>query len=271
LFEFATSQEGTDEEASHRMYLVRPQESWDEDGVPRLVRAEPTYIFLSSHVAARTVELMAESADTFRERLASAFDHPPTRGAAGKLVESILHRALLRGLIDPFGVGDHGLSELALGEAPNFILEAHMPLPPPPLYLRPQSQTFAAVDAIVVTDTVLWLVQSSVSDRHSLVFKTLLATLLRLEKQGIEVTGFRLVFCLIGTDDQRVRSVARSAARKLTALKAADSADQTRELGQSETVVNRLITKMDVEGYSFVTLIELTRVWPAPEEDTAVA
>ncbi|KAJ7918320.1 hypothetical protein B0H13DRAFT_1993292, partial [Mycena leptocephala] len=115
LFEFTTSQEGTDEEASHRMYLVRPQESWDEDEVPRLVRAEPTYIFLSSHVAARTVELMAESADTFRERLASAFDHPPTRGAAGKLVESILHRALLRGLVDPFGVGGHSLSELALG------------------------------------------------------------------------------------------------------------------------------------------------------------
>ncbi|KAJ7741209.1 hypothetical protein DFH07DRAFT_943611 [Mycena maculata] len=192
LFEFATSQEGTDEEASHRMYLVRPQESWDEDGVPHLVRAEPTYMFLSNQVAARTVELMAESADTFRERLASAFDHPPTRGAAGKLVESILHRALLRGSVDPFGV------------APNSILEAHMTLPPPPLYLRPQSQTFAAVDAIVVTDTVLWLVQSSVSDRHSLIFKSLLAILLPLEKQGVKVNGLRLVCCLIGTDDQRV-------------------------------------------------------------------
>jgi hypothetical protein len=44
LFEFATSQEGTDQEASYRMYLVRPQESWDEDGVLRLVRAEPSYI-----------------------------------------------------------------------------------------------------------------------------------------------------------------------------------------------------------------------------------
>jgi hypothetical protein len=146
-----------------------------------------------------------------------------------------------------------------------------MPLPPPPLYLRPQSQTFAAVDAIVVTDTVLWLVQSSVSDRHSLIFKTLLAILLRLEKQGIKVYGVRLVYCLIGTDDQHVRSVARSAAQKLTALKAADSADRTRGLGQSETVVNRFIMKLDVEGYSFVTLNELTRVWPALEEDTAVA
>ncbi|KAJ7016202.1 hypothetical protein C8F04DRAFT_570682 [Mycena alexandri] len=238
---------------------------------PHLVRVEPTYIFLSSQVAARTVELMAESAHTFRKRLASGFDHPSTLGAAGKLVESILHRALLRGSVDPFGVGGRGLSELPLiGEAPNFVFKAHMTLPPPPLYLRPQSQTFAAVDAIVVTDTVLWLVQSSASDRHSLIFKTLLAILLRLEKQGIKVHGVRLVYCLIGTDDQRVRSAARSAARKLTALKAADSADRTRELGQSETVVNWLM-KLDVEGYSFVTPNGLSRVWPAPEEDTAVA
>jgi hypothetical protein len=254
------------------MYLVRPQESWDEDGVPRLVRAEPSYIFLSSHVAARTVELMAESADTLRERLASAFDHPPTRGAAGKLVESILHQALLRGSVDPLGVGGHGLSELAfIGEAPNFILEAHMTLPPPPLYLRPQSQTFAAVDAIVVTDTVLWLVQSSVSDRHSLVFKTLLAILLRLEKQGIKVHGRRLVYCPIGTDDQRVGSVARSAAWKLKALKAADSADRTRELGQTSEKSLNWFMKLDVEGHWFANLNGLTRVWPAPEEDTAAA
>ncbi|KAJ6454665.1 hypothetical protein C8R45DRAFT_1037644 [Mycena sanguinolenta] len=271
LFEFATSQEGADEEASHRMYLVRPQESWDEDGVPRLVREEPTYIFLSSYVAARTVELMTESAETFRERLAAATDDPPTRRAAGKLVESILHRALFRGSVDPFGVGGHGLSELALiGEAPNFVFEAHMTLPPPPLYLRPESQNFAAVDAIVVTDTAIWLVQSSVSDRYSLVFKTLLAILLRLEKQGIKVNGVRLVYCLIGTDERRVGSDARSAARKLTELKAADSADRTRELGQSEPVVKWLM-KLDVEGYSFVTLNRLTRAWPAPEEDTAVA
>ncbi|KAJ7811140.1 hypothetical protein B0H14DRAFT_2860743 [Mycena olivaceomarginata] len=266
------SQEGTDEEASHRMYLVRPQESWDEDGVPRLVREEPSYFLLSIHVAARTVELMAESADTFRERLASAFDHPPTRGAAGKLVESILHQALLRGSVDPFGVGGHGLSELALiGEAPNFILEAHLTLPEPPLYLRPQSQTFAAVDAIVVTATVLWLVQSSVSDRHSLVFKTLLAILLRLEKQGIKVRGRRLVYCPIGTDDQRVGSDARSAARKLKALKAANSADRTRELGQTSEKSLKWFMKLEVEGHWFANLNGLTCVWPAPEENTAAA
>jgi hypothetical protein len=249
------------------MYLVGPQESWDKDDVLRLSRVEPSYRFISRYVAARTVELMAESADTFRERLASVFDDPRTREAAGTLVESILHRALLRGSVAPFGVGGHGLSELELiGEAPDFILEAHMTRPPP-LYLRPQSQRFPPVDAIVVTDTVLWLVQSTVSDRDKFIFKTLLAILLRLEKQGIKVSGVRLVYCLVSTDDH----VMRSAVRKLTALKAVDSADRTRELGHSGAVVNWFMDNLDVEGYLFATPEGLTRLWPAPEEDTAVA
>ncbi|KAJ7891256.1 hypothetical protein B0H14DRAFT_2688341 [Mycena olivaceomarginata] len=242
LCEFATSQE------------VGPLESWDEDDVLRLSRVERSYRFISRYVAARTVELMAESADTFRERLASVFDDLRTREAAGKLVESILHRALLRGSVAPFGVGGPGLSELALiGEAPDFILEAHSMTLPPPLYLRPQSdsQRFAPVDAIVVTDTVLWLVQSTVSDRrHEFIFKTLLAMLLRLEKQGIKVSGVRLVYCMVGTDDRRVGRVAREAVRKLTALKAVDSADRTRELGHSGAVVKWFMDNLDVEGYS---------------------
>ncbi|KAJ7738085.1 hypothetical protein DFH07DRAFT_841473 [Mycena maculata] len=274
LFEFATSQDSPDEESSHRMYLVRPQEKLDVDGVPRLVREEPTFDFLSSYVATRIVELMDQNLDTVRERLVSAFDNPLTRSAAGKLVESMLHRALRRGLVAPFGVGGRRLSELALiGKAADFILEAHVALPPPPLYLRPQSQNFAAVDAIVVSDAVLWLIQSSVADWHSTVFKTLIAILVRLEQKGIKVDGVRLVYCLVGTNDQRVGRLVRAATKKLTALQAARQVDRVRELGQRVSVVNRLL-KLDVEGYTFSTLTGLTRVPPAPEEeeeDTEVA
>ncbi|KAJ7777465.1 hypothetical protein B0H16DRAFT_958741 [Mycena metata] len=260
LFEFATSTEGNDEGASHRMYLLRPLETYNEDGVLQISREVPMYSLLSSCVAARAVELSGTLDDIFRARLASAFDHPPTRGAAGKLVESILHQALRRRSVDPFGVGP-GLFELRLiGEAATFIIETAPR--PTPVYLRPLSQTFAAIDAIVVTDTTLWLIQSTVADSHSFVFKTLLAVLLRLEKKGYNVKNRRLVYCPIGTDEGRVKTVARSAARKLNALKGVTPEDRTLELGQVLKESNWFVESLQVEGYYFVALEELTRVWP---------
>ncbi|KAJ7100592.1 hypothetical protein B0H15DRAFT_454455 [Mycena belliarum] len=165
LFDFATSQQHFDEEYSPSMYLVRPQESWDENEV-FCVRRTPAYDFASTHIAARVVELIALYSLNFQEWLAIAIDRPATRGAAGKLVERILYRVLVSGSDNPLGLGGR-LSDLALiGEAPNFILGAGTTLPPTPLYLLPESYS-AALDAIIVTDTVLWLVQSAASDQHS--------------------------------------------------------------------------------------------------------
>ncbi|KAJ7211146.1 hypothetical protein GGX14DRAFT_394108 [Mycena pura] len=248
---------GTDEKASHQMFLLGPKEFWDEDGVPQLDRSEPAAIFLSIHIAARTPELVVQAEDELRKRLASTFNSSATCGAAGELVEGILHQELCRGSVDPFGVGGHGLSILTLiGQTTDFIFESHGMLP---LYLRPKSRYFA-VDSIVVTDTMIWLVQSTMSDRHS--FKTLLSILLRLEQQGINIDGARLVYCLIGTNGWRVGTVARLVAQKLVALKATTTANREQELGQNAKIVDRLLLKFDVEGYSFANLKELKRVWP---------
>ncbi|KAJ7198316.1 hypothetical protein GGX14DRAFT_573553 [Mycena pura] len=261
LFESVVSYRvsGTDEKASHRMFLLGPKEIWDEDGVPHLDRAEPAAIFLSIHIAARTPELVVKAEDDLRKRLASTFNYATTCEAASELMEGILHQELRRGPVYPFGVGGHGLSILTLnGQATDYIFESHGTCP---LYLRPKSRNFA-VDSIVVTDTVIWLVQSTMFDRQSLIFKSLLSILLRLEILGINVDRVRLVYCLIGTIGRRVEKAAYSAAEKLEALKATTAVNQERELGQNAKVVDRLLPKFDVEGYSFANLKELTRVWP---------
>ncbi|KAJ7076005.1 hypothetical protein B0H15DRAFT_607787 [Mycena belliarum] len=263
LFSFATSPLQADEESSHRMYLVRPSESFDQNEV-LFDRRQPTYGFLSTYITTRTVELIAQHAHNFHEWLASAFNQPATRGAAGKLVESLFHRMVVAGSADPFKLGGRPSELVLIGEASDFILEARTTLPPTPLYLLPQSQTFAALDAIIVTDTVLWLVQSTVSDRHSFNIKTILAILNRLQQQKIKVEQARLVYCLVGSDAKRVAIVGRSATEKLRALKTAKSGDRVRELGNSKTVMDRLL-KFDVEGYWLETIDTLTRVWPADD------
>ncbi|KAJ7773229.1 hypothetical protein B0H16DRAFT_1451051 [Mycena metata] len=224
IFEFATFYQAGDE-----VYLVGPKESWTKDGVCRLNRAEPDYLFLSSAIAHRTVKLMVKSGDLFQQQIVSAFDHSPTRGAAGQLVESILHHALFRGSVDPFGVGGPGLPKLDLiGEAGNFVFEAHIGLPQPPLYLLPQSRTFAAVDAMIL-----------LPQKHAGYSRPA-----QLKKLNFDVNRANLVYCAIGTDGKRARSVARSVARKLQAI-------------------NGVGPNARVQGYFFVDdLTGLTRVWP---------
>ncbi|KAJ7204817.1 hypothetical protein GGX14DRAFT_459855 [Mycena pura] len=253
--------------ASEWLYLLRPQEKLDAHGVPYLDREESTLNWLSDYVVTCTVELMDRNLDNIRDQLVSAFDDPRTRGAAGKLVENMLHRALRRRVVAPFGVGGCGLNVLGLiGKADNFTLEGHMPTPRFPLYLRLQSQNFAAVDAIVVSGVAIWFVQSSVGDSHSTIFKTLLAILVQLKQLRFKVNGVRLVYCLVGVS-QSVGRLARAATRKLAALKAANPTDREQELGQTGRVVNWL-WELDVEGYMFSTMTELTQVEINDEDES---
>ncbi|KAJ7193893.1 armadillo-type protein [Mycena pura] len=246
LFHSVLSLKDTHEEASHQMFLLGPTEIWDEDGVPHLNRIEPTAIFLSSYIAGRTPELVVEVEDDLRKRLAYTFNSTTTCGAASELMEGIIHQELRRGPVYPFGVGGNGLSTLTLiGQATDLVFEAPVTLP---LYLRPKNRNFA-VDSIVVTDDVIWLVQSTMFDRQSLIFKSLLSILLRLEIQGIRVDGVRLVYCLIGA-----------------ALKTTTAVNQERELGQNANVVDRLLPKFDIEGYSFANLKALTLVFKHDRE-----
>ncbi|KAJ7226121.1 hypothetical protein GGX14DRAFT_643005 [Mycena pura] len=257
-------------EANPDCYLVRPEECLDENGVLCLNRKKAVHTFLTIHIASRTTDLVEESGDNFRKRLARAFDSPQTRGAAGQLVESILHRAVVKQSVDPFGVGGKRLSVMMMiGKASEFILESHRTSPSPPLYVRPDSPNLTSVDAIVVTDSVLWLVQSSLGDWHPLVFRTLLAIILQLEKRHLKLDDLRLVYCLVGTDERRVRSIVCSATEKFLTLRAATAADQAQELRQQPKDINSLrLMGLEIEGYWFAESLEqLARVVPAPRED----
>jgi hypothetical protein len=120
-------------------------------------------------------------------------------------------RSTLLGLAELAGTS---LSELTIiSEAANFVFEANAQLPSLPIYLRPRS--YAAVDAVLVTDTVIWLIHTSVSDRYSPVFRKLLL-ILQLEKRGINVQC-RVVYCLVGINEKDIQEVARSAVQSLEA------------------------------------------------------
>ncbi|KAJ7489566.1 hypothetical protein FB451DRAFT_1225285 [Mycena latifolia] len=250
LFDLATS----DASDRDRVFLLMPQEVLDESGRPSLERQKPSFTFLSNDVADRTLELMKLHDVEIRRQLAQAFAYPYTRPAAGKLVESILNRALIHRKIDlpdAFGGGPvKGHLEL-IGNAEDFVLEPHTPPPREcrPLYLRPQSPAFAsqAVDAVLVTVAQLCLVQTSLAPLHSHGVKTLLQILARLETNKIEVDALDLVYWLVGTDENRVEELVREASEKLEALQAGP---QARELGDLSQFARNRLGKLRVVGFT---------------------
>ncbi|KAJ7885118.1 hypothetical protein B0H14DRAFT_3856976 [Mycena olivaceomarginata] len=249
LFNFATSN------LVDQMFLIRPQEVLDEAERPSLQRRACSFEFLSNYIASRTAELTEQHVEKVQQQLARAFDNPETRSAAGKLVESMLHRALIYRKIDlpaAFGGGPVAGELELIGKAEDFCLETHAPdrRDCRPLYLRPQTPNFAAVDAILVTAAVLCLFQSSLATSPSHVVKTLLQILTGLKTNKIAVDSLRLVYCVVGTDEDRVKRLVREASEKLTALQASPQARELRNL--SQIALTRL-NKLRVVGFKFDT------------------
>ncbi|KAF8206330.1 hypothetical protein K438DRAFT_1817012 [Mycena galopus ATCC 62051] len=245
LFHFATS-------VDYRMFLIQPQEVFDEAGRPSLQRKEYSFHFLSNYIASRTAELTEWHVEKVR-RLAQDLDNHRTRSAAGKLVESMLHRALIHQKIDlpaAFGGGPVAGELELIGKAEELFLETQAPdrRDCRPLYLRPQwAPNFAAVDAILVTATVLCLF-SSLDTTDSRVIKTILQILTRLETNKIAVDSLRLVYCVVGPDEDRVKRLVREASNTLTALQASPQPRDLRDL--SQIALTRL-GKLQVEGFTF--------------------
>ncbi|KAJ7508645.1 hypothetical protein B0H11DRAFT_1966045 [Mycena galericulata] len=225
---------GMDEEVNHQLYLVQPTTEWDEDGAPRLDRTRPSVTFLSNHIANRAALQMEKHLDHVRKGLADAFDYP-TRSAAGKMVESVLHRELIRvGSYEmnrwpivrepPFGIFWVAETLELLGKAEYFLLETHTreKRNARPLYLQPHTPNFAAIDSIIITKCSVWLVQSSLGATHSFSVPALLRICGRLQDVRIDVDSppLELIYCLVGTDDRRVARHLSAAHAKLAALKA---------------------------------------------------
>ncbi|KAF9016529.1 hypothetical protein BDZ89DRAFT_1141407 [Hymenopellis radicata] len=229
IFDFATSSVVDQVQASHRMFLVRPLEVIDRDGQSSLERGLCSFNFISNYVASRTAEQMEQHIEKVRQQLARAFNSPNMRSAAGKLVESMLHRALIHRKIHVPAIFGGGLvkGELELiGQAKDFLLETHVQEQRTcrPLYLRPQTSDFAAVDAILVTADILT----------------------RLKTNKIEVDLLRLVYCIVGTDEDRVKKLVCKASEKLTALQANP---QARELGDTSKLACTRLNKLEVKGF----------------------
>ncbi|KAF9049562.1 hypothetical protein BDZ89DRAFT_655224 [Hymenopellis radicata] len=124
LFNFTTS------DLVDEVFLIQPKEVLDEAGRPSLEREQCSFDFLSNYIASRAAELTERHVEEVRRQLAHAFDSLNTRSAAGKLVESMLHRALIHRKIDlpaAFGGGPVA-GELLTGKAKDFFLKSQNPV-----------------------------------------------------------------------------------------------------------------------------------------------
>ncbi|KAJ7070533.1 hypothetical protein C8F01DRAFT_382403 [Mycena amicta] len=252
LFEFATSNIDLPCPTSHQMFLIRPAEVFDAAGKPSFIRQNRSLHFVSNYVASRTVELMEQRFDNVRKHLADALDIDATRPAAGKLVESILHRALVERKIDlppAFGGGQVAQGLELIGNTDNFILQTRAQ-DHRPLYLRPQLPDFGAADAILVTETALCFLQCSLSSSHSCVGKTLLQVLDRLDtSEKIVVDSRKLLYCVVGMDEGRVKQLGREEAQKLKAL-------QAQGLGNLSSIAVTRLRRLEVVGFTLGELME---------------
>ncbi|KAJ7607313.1 hypothetical protein FB45DRAFT_1135271 [Roridomyces roridus] len=160
---FFTAKAEATRKASNRMFLVKPQKT--QDGT--LDRSQYGYTFVSDFVLERTMELMQKSSDLDRQKLLLELDQPNTRSAAGILMEHMIHQAFIEdGMSLPLDLGGQKIDATLrlLGTARTFVIETHGPtnlLSKRPLYLQPQSPNFATMDAIIITQQNLILLQSS--------------------------------------------------------------------------------------------------------------
>ncbi|KAJ6576496.1 hypothetical protein DFH09DRAFT_1361443 [Mycena vulgaris] len=260
LFAFATTAQVSD-----RVFLVQPLEVFDEGGRASLLRAEGALHFLSAFVADRTAALMERHVDAeeAQRQVAQALESAHTRPAARKLVESMLHRALVHSKIPlPPSLGGVPVAgELALvGNAESFALGPHTKAQRTrgPLYLRPRvfcprspnsDFAFAAVDAVLVTADALYLFHSAASEPHAHVraVKTLLQIISRLESNKLAVDHLKLVYCLVGTDEARVKKRVREAGGELP-VAALQASAAPRELGTLSEVARKRLQRLEVVG-----------------------
>ncbi|KAJ7238769.1 hypothetical protein B0H12DRAFT_89796 [Mycena haematopus] len=225
------------------VFLILPRETVDEaTGVVTFERDRYHVAFLSNHVAQCAAAMMRQSEDMWQPRevyatqLTAALDHPWVGSAAASLFENILHGALQRAEIDGeaiqnvFGVPAVSAAVMLAGEATDFIVEAGKDeeTSARPLYLRPSSTMFAAVNSILITDRAVYLIQCRLGGWHSFFVRTVLQILDRLEtKLKFNLHKLQLYYCVVGSASKPVEMILDAATRKLDELK--DAVDHARD------------------------------------------
>ncbi|KAJ7204811.1 hypothetical protein GGX14DRAFT_459840, partial [Mycena pura] len=206
----------------NRVFLIQPLVVIDEEsGRAYLQRTDYSAEFISTYIANRTSDLAQDYLERLQGQLASALNSSTTRSVAGKLFEGIIYRALTRGMQLPAGFGRGsvaGTLEL-VGKAESFVCEAGTTdiAEKRPLYLRPESLNFAAVDAILVTNEKLGLIQASMGQSHRRDFGMMLRIMSRLPRGAqVGVSGLRdVIYCLVGIVPERVQTLVAEASGTL--------------------------------------------------------
>ncbi len=140
-----------------------------------------------------------------------------------------------------------------IGKAANFSSEPKQ-FNDRPLYLQPKNLNFASVNAILVTEKKLGLIQTSLSNLHVRHFGTMLRIIDRLPKgANVAVDGFDdVLYCLVGIDRKRVEKFVVLAKRELEDLKLLDSRALCNTVGVEHTyVAHRRLSTFSVVGYTF--------------------
>ncbi|KAJ7129343.1 hypothetical protein C8R44DRAFT_75777 [Mycena epipterygia] len=234
----------------HCVFLVQPLVVRDERGLSHLQRTDYCAKFLSPHIAETTFELAQDQLERLQGQLAMALDINATRSVAGRIVEGLMHRALIQNDIKlPAVFGDATVAttlELS-GKAGSFVCATPTgPGPiPRPLYLRPQSSTFAAVDAILVTDDITGLIRTSLSKSHHPKDYAMMLRIMSRLRGGARV------------------QLVNEATRTLEALQALDDKTLGQKLGiKSSKIAHTRLSRFRVVGYIFDTNQGFTQVLP---------
>jgi hypothetical protein len=254
----------------HRIFMIKPLVVIDESSKRACLQRSDYYAeFRSAHIAQMTVKLVQDQFERVQHQLAFALNISITRSVAGKVVEGLTHRAFIKGMQLPavFNTGTVTIKSTVelIGKAESFTCE---PEPsktdddlklPRPLYLRPRSTSFAAaVDAIVVTDTKLGFIQTSLAPHRGWNFWMMLRIMARLRHwDGVQVDVSRLqdvIYCLVGTDpdSKRLQKLVAGASQTLAELKKLDSKGLSEEFRmEHSTIAHARLARFRVVGYTF--------------------
>ncbi|KAJ7784001.1 hypothetical protein DFH07DRAFT_789834 [Mycena maculata] len=252
----------TPTDAVHRVFLIQPLVVIDEEsGRAYFQRTDYSAEFISAQMAHRILDLAQDHLERVQGQLAAALNISTTRSVAGKFVEGMMHRALAHGMQLPavFGAGTVAGTLELIGKAGSFVCVTDTTdrfAKERPLYLRPESLSFAAVDAILVMHENLGFIQASLSlgDSHRRDFGVMLRIMSRLPRGAqVDVSSLgEVIYCLVGTAPERVQKLVVEASRTLAELKTFDAQKLSKELRMRHIkIAHTRLSTFRVVGYTF--------------------
>ncbi|KAJ7498501.1 hypothetical protein FB451DRAFT_1202111 [Mycena latifolia] len=223
--------------ATDQLFLVQPLENFDKAGTLSLLRTSASISFLSTYIASRFALALEKRVDQGREPAVPSVQQQPRTLVSRPQIDAR----------ETFGVVVPVIDEhLLVGEADTFVLESHA-RERRPLYLRPHSPNLAAIDSILVTPSVAFLIQSAVAG-HEHSVPVLLRIAARLQAVHIEVDSLELelVYCLVGIDEGCVRTLVAAASKK-----APRAVKVPKGLAALSTAVRARLNRLKVHGVIF--------------------